>query len=103
MRARRAFEPERSGLADAARHFGEIGGAESCAIKHKFPADLTLIEIKAAAAGDAPYRFDAVRSAIVELDLVAEVLMDADEGRGPKTQEADRIGYLPFAARSISA
>ena len=40
-------------LADAARHLGKISHAQRCTIKNKLPANLTFIEIKPAATGDA--------------------------------------------------
>ena len=61
------------------------------AIEHQFPADLSLVEIKSAAAGDPTHRFDAVGSAVVELELVAEKLMDADQRRRAKAQKTDCI------------
>ena len=72
---------------------------QSGAIEDEFPADLPLVEIEAAAAGDPPHGLDAVRLAVIELDLVAEELMDADQRGGTKAQEPDRIGNLSFAAR----
>ena len=71
---------ERSRFANAPGHLGKVRDAQGRAIEDQFPADLTFVEIKPAAAGNPPHGFDAVRLAIVELELVTEILMDADKG-----------------------
>ena len=55
------LQAERGGLADAPRHFGEIRQPERGAVEDQLPADLPLVEIEAAAAGDPAHGLDAVR------------------------------------------
>ena len=93
------LQAQRCGLADAPGHFGKVGQPERRPIEHQFPADLPLVEIEAAAAGDPAHGLDAVRPAVIELDLLTEILMDADQCRGAKAQEADGVGNPVFAAR----
>ena len=90
--------PERGGLADAPGYFGKIRHTQACAIEHQFPADLSLVEVETAAAGDPPHGLDAVRLAVIELDLVAEELMDSDQRGGAKAQKANCVGNLAFSA-----
>jgi hypothetical protein len=92
------LQPKSSRLADAPGHLGEVHDSQGRAIEDKFPADLPIVEIEAAAAGNPTHRFDAVRVAVIELELMTEILMDADEGRRTKAQKPDRVGNLPLPA-----
>ena len=47
-----------------------LGDAERGTIEHQLPADLALVEIEPAAAGDAAHDLDAVRPAVIDLHLV---------------------------------
>ena len=98
------LQAKRGGLADAPRDFGKISHAQSCTIEHKFPANLPLVEIEAATAGDPPHGLDAVRLAVIELDLVAEELVDADQGaKGESAGTGSCRESCPSLRASISA
>ena len=95
------LQAERGRLADASSDFGEVSHPQSCTVEYQLPANLSLVEIEAATAGDPPHRLDTVRLAVIELDLVTEELVNADQGGGAKAQEADGIGksFLRCALR----
>ena len=52
------LQAKRGRLADAPCDFGKVGRPQSRAIENEFPANLSLVEVEAAAAGDPPYRLD---------------------------------------------
>jgi hypothetical protein len=98
---RRHAEPAQAGggcAADPRRGGGEVG-AEAPPLEHQVPADLPLVEVQPAAAGDAPPDLDAVRPAVVEPHLVRQHLVHAHERARPEALEADRLRDPPRIAR----
>ena len=98
------LQAKRCRLADAPRHFGKVGQPERCPIEHQLPADLPLVEIEAATAGDPAHGLDAVRLAVIELDLLTE---DIDGCRSGRKGESAGTGWCrescPSRRASISA
>jgi hypothetical protein len=87
-------ESRRRGIADFPCKVRQGCYSQRAAMKYQLPSELPLVQVDCAAAGNTPDDADVVRPAIVEIDLAAQVLVPADQGRRRETQEADRVRDL---------
>ena len=87
-------EPQRDGLADAARGVAQGGQIEALAMEDQFEAELALVHVERAAAGNAADSLDTVVAAPIGADLARQRLMAADQRRGREGEEADGVADL---------
>ena len=87
-----AATPSQSAL----RQIAERGEPERRFVEHQFEAELALVHIDRAAAGDAARQPDAVCAAILDPHLARQRLVAADQHRRRELDEAQRVGHPPL-------
>ncbi len=78
-------------LADTKGELGQGYRAEGVAMEDQPPAELVLVEVDRAAAGDASHDANARRGTVRQVEFLAQGLVTSDQRRGREAHETERI------------